>query len=618
MRPRNVAWALGLILRPFAVILLVPAAVDVGYGAHARAFAFLVTSLLSFAAGAWLARRRVDISGFSRLEAMAVVASGWLAAALLGSIPYVEQGFSLVDAYFESMSGFTTTGSTIFSTGDFSRVSRGLMFWRAMTQWLGGMGIIVLFVAVLPALAVAGRQMFFAEAPGPEEESLTPRIRHTAVALWRLYIALTLLQALLLAFVGGMGWFDAVCHAFTTLAAGGFSPHPRSLEGYGPAAQWIVILFMFLAGASFTLQYRALRRPRMLVRDTEFRTYAAITILAGLCLAVLIAGFAGHDFEDSIRHGLFQSLSVVTTTGYASEDFNDWNGAALALLGALMFIGGCAGSAAGGPKVIRLVLLAKFLAREVLVSLHPRAVRVVRVGGRPVAGETLRAIVGFLLAYITIFAGVAVLAGILENDLRVGFTGSIVTLGNIGPGYGPIGPMETFGGLRTATKMLFIFNMWVGRLEVMAVLILLHPDVWRGVFARREVGGPGGAGTILYDGRCPMCKRGARRLAALFGGSGYRVVPLQRRWVGERVAIPRERLLEAMHLLLPGDRVLAGVDALLHLARDIWWSWPLWVFSRIPGVTWLLRRLYARIARNRKRHTCRRGVCDVGGPKGRQ
>jgi len=607
MRPRNVAWALGLILRPFAALLLLPAAVDVGYGDLRRAPSFLVASILSFAAGSWLTRRRHDLARFSRIEAMALVAAGWLAAAAVGAIPYVVQGFSLVDACFESMSGFTTTGSTIFATEDFASISRGLMFWRALTQWVGGMGIIVLFVAVLPALAVAGRQMFFAEAPGPEEEALTPRIRHTAAALWRLYIGLTLLQALLLHSLGGMSWFDSFCHAFTTLAAGGFSPHARSLEGYDPAAQWIVILFMFLAGASFTLQYRALRRPRVLAADTEFRTYACIVVLAGLGLAVLIADGEGHGLEPAIRHGLFQSLSIVTTTGYASEDFNLWGGNALVLLGALMFIGGCAGSAGGGPKVVRLVLLAKFLAREVVVALHPRAVRHVRVGGRPVASETMRAIVGFLLAYITIFAGVAVLAGIIEDDARVGFTGSIVTLGNIGPGYGPIGPMETFGGLHTLTKLLFIFNMWVGRLEVMAVLILLHPDVWRGALSPRDVGGPGGRGLLLYDGRCPACRKGARRMAALLGKRGYRVVPLQRRWVRERHPIRPGQSRPQTHLILPGDRRLAGVDALLHLARDLWWSWPLWVLAQVPGVTWLLRRGYARGARRGKRHTCATG-----------
>ncbi|MHC5052465.1 MAG: TrkH family potassium uptake protein [Planctomycetota bacterium] len=479
MRPRNVLGVLGLILRPFTLVLLVPAAVDLYYGRADSAAVFIATAGAAFALGHLLRRMRADTQDLVRTEAMAVVASSWLLAALFGSVPYIQQGLAPIDALFESMSGFTTTGSTIFAPADFTRLSRGLIFWRSMTQWLGGLGIIVLFVAVLPALAVAGRRMFFAEAPGPEEEALTPRIRHTAAALWRLYIALTGLEAALLVTVGNMSLFDAICHSFTTLAAGGFSPNGRSLAGYGAAAQWVVIPFMFLAGASFALQYRAFKSPKVLGRDTEFRTYIGIVVFAGLGLAVLIAGTAGHDFEASVRHGLFQATSILTTTGYASEDFNLWQPGALMVLACLMFIGGCAGSAGGGPKVVRVVIIAKFLAREVLVALHPRAVAVVRLGGRPVQRETLRQIVGFLIAYVTIFALVAILVGVIENDISVGMTGSIVTLGNIGPGFGAIGPMESFGPLSPLTKLLFILAMWVGRLEVMTVLVLLHPEVIR-------------------------------------------------------------------------------------------------------------------------------------------
>ena len=479
MRPRNVFGVLGLLLPPFAILLCVPAVVDLLHGRWDAALAFVGTALAAWLLGRLLARQRVDAQELGRLEAMAVVASSWLVAAAFGAVPYMQQGFGPVDALFESMSGFTTTGSTIFLTEDFDRVSRGLIFWRSLTQWLGGLGIIVLFVAVLPALAVAGRHMFFAEAPGPEEEALTPRIRHTAVALWKLYIGLTALEATLLMLFGDMDLFNAVCHSFTTLAAGGFSPHPLSIAGHSVAAQWIITPFMFLAGASFSLQYRALRRPRVLLKDAEFRTYALITLFGGLVLAVLLAGTRGHDFESSLRHGFFQTSSILTTTGYASEDFNLWSADALMMLGALMFVGGCAGSAGGGPKVVRMLLVAKFLAREVLVALHPRAVKMVRIGGRPVANETMRQIVGFLVAYFAIFALSTVVAGVLEDDMRVGFTGSIATLGNIGPGFGAIGPMETFGGLRTATKLLFILNMWVGRLEVMTVLVLFHPDVLR-------------------------------------------------------------------------------------------------------------------------------------------
>ncbi|MCK6459250.1 MAG: TrkH family potassium uptake protein [Planctomycetes bacterium] len=427
---------------------------------------------------------------------MAVVALCWLAAAAIGAVPFVQQSFGPVDALFESMSGWTTTGSTIFLVEDFHLVSRGLMFWRAFSSWLGGMGIIAVFVAVLPALAVAGRQMFFAEAPGPEDEALTPRIRHTAAALWAVYVALTAAETALLAGPGGMSYFDAVCHSFATLAAGGFSTHPESLAGYGPEAQWIVSAFMFLAGTSFALQYRALRRPVLLARDTEFRAYLWIVLLAGVSVAALIAVPQALGAEASLRHAFFQTLTLLTATGFASDDFALWNAAPLMLLGALMFIGGCAGSAAGGPKVVRIVVLAKFLGREILFALHPRAVRVVRLGGRALPSETLRGIVGFLIAYFATFAVGAVLVAVIENDLTIGITGSIATLGNIGPGFGRVGPMETFAHLSPLTKLIFTAEMWVGRLEVMTVLVLFHPDALRALFGRRATrsqGAPGAA-----------------------------------------------------------------------------------------------------------------------------
>jgi trk system potassium uptake protein TrkH len=479
MRIENVLWVLGLMLRPFAALLLLPALVDFLDGDSLSGITFVATGVLAFLVGSLLARMRGDTATIGRVEAMATVASAWLVAALFGSIPYIQQDLGVVDALFESMSGFTTTGSTIFLAEHWERLSRGLFFWRAMTQWLGGMGIIVLFVAILPALAVAGRQMFFTEAPGPEEETLTPRIRHTAAALWKLYIGLTALETVLLTFFGGMSFYDAICHAMTTLAAGGFSPNPQSLAGYGAAAQWIVIPFMFLAGTSFALQYRALFRPKALGRDTEFKVYALLTLGIAVSIAILLSWHHGHGPEEALRHGLFQTASMLTTTGYASEDFNLWEPAAQMMLGILMFVGGCAGSAGGGPKVVRIVVLFKFLGREVLKALHPRAVRVVRVADRPLQVETTRQITGFLVAYLCIFGIVAAAVAIIENDMTVGLTGSIVTLGNIGPGYGAIGPMETFGNLATGTKLILFFNMWIGRLEVMTVLILFHPDLLR-------------------------------------------------------------------------------------------------------------------------------------------
>jgi trk system potassium uptake protein TrkH len=244
---------------------------------------------------------------------------------------------------------------------------------------------------------------------------------------------------------------------------------------------------MFLAGASFALQYRALFQPRVMARDTEFRTYAGLTLMAGGLLTILLARSGlRFGFEESARHALFQTVSILTTTGYASHDFNLWDQGPLMILGMLMFIGGCAGSAGGGPKVVRLIVLAKYVGREILLALHPRAVRRVTLGRRPLQPETLRQIISFFVAYLAFYAVVAVATGVIENDFRIGLTGSIVTLGNIGPGYGAIGPMETFADLHPITKLLFVVNMWVGRLEVMAVLVLFHPDSIRSFRFRRR------------------------------------------------------------------------------------------------------------------------------------
>ncbi|HEX5139014.1 MAG TPA: TrkH family potassium uptake protein [Planctomycetota bacterium] len=497
MRIGSVFAVVGLLLRPFAAVLVVPAAIDLADGRTIDAITFLATAAATFAVGHVLARRLPDPRDVGRVEALAVVSLCWFAVAALGAVPYMGQGIGPVDALFESMSGFTTTGSTIFREVHFVELSRGLMFWRSFEQWLGGMGIIAVFVAVFPALAVAGRQMFFAEAPGPEDEALTPRIRHTAGALFKLYAGMTAIEITLLTTVGGMSLFDATCHSFSTLAGGGFSPNPRSLAGYGPGAQWIVTAFMFVSATSFALLYRALRRPSLLLHDTEFRTYVWIALLTGVSVSALIAVPRGHDLEASLRHGFFQTMTMFTATGFASEDFALWPAAALMLIGATMFIGGCAGSAAGGPKVIRMVVLAKFLGREILCALHPRAVRAVRVGGRALPSETLRGVVGFLIAYFATFAVGAVAVAVIENDLTVGITGSITTLGNIGPGFGlRIGPMATFADLSTLSKLIFTAEMWVGRLEVMTVLVLFHPDALRALFGRRAVrrqGAPGAA-----------------------------------------------------------------------------------------------------------------------------
>jgi trk system potassium uptake protein TrkH len=481
MRVAIVLHVTGTLVRLFSPALLAPAAVALIYGERRDAAGFLAALAATAVVGTVMRRAGRSPGGaverLRRVEGLAIVAMTWLAVAFLAALPFVWAGLGMIDALFESMSGLTTTGATVLA--DFGMFGRGMFFWRAMTQWLGGVGVIALFIAVLPRLGIAGRELFFAEAAGPTDEKLTPQLRDTAIALWRIYVALTAAEVLALA-IAGMPLYDAVCHAFTTLAAGGFSPHPQSVAGYQSAAiDWVVIVFMFVAGANFGLQYRAVRGSRnALVQDEEFRAYAAVVLIAaGLLTLVLVGdGMAGGS---ALRHGLFQVLSILTTTGYASADFQMWSDQAKIVLFLLMFIGGCAGSAAGGPKVVRHLLMARFTLRELRRTLHPRAVLPVKLGGQVVPETILRDVQVFMLFYLLTFAVGAAVVVSLGADLISGITASIACLGNIGPGFGSVGPMGHFGNLHPIGKIVLTLEMWIGRLEVMTVLVLLRFEVVR-------------------------------------------------------------------------------------------------------------------------------------------
>jgi trk system potassium uptake protein TrkH len=483
MRLAVVVHLMGLLVRLFGPMLLLPVLAALYYGETRDAIGFAVTAVgttvlghvMRLAGGpdAQLAAERLR-----RLEGMTIVAGAWLLMAHLAAIPYIWAGLSFVDALFESMSGLTTTGATVFR--DFDTFGRGIFLWRSITHWLGGMGVIALFVAILPRLAIGGRELFFAEASGPTDEKLTPQLRQTALALWRLYAALTAAQTLAL-WIAGMTFFDSVCHSMATLAAGGFSPHPLSVAGYqNPAAEWIICAFMFLAGANFAVQYRVLVRGHRgaLLQDEEFRAYTGVVLVAAGLLVLLLAS-SGQSFGDAVRHGLFQTLSIITTTGFASQDFNLWSDQAKVVLLALMFIGGCAGSAGGGPKVVRHILMARYTVRELRRTLHPRAVLPVKLGGRVVPDETMRDVVVFMLFYILTFAVGAAVVVILGADLVTGITATAATIGNVGPGFNEVGPMSNFANLHPISKVVLTLEMWVGRLEVLTVLVLFRFEIWR-------------------------------------------------------------------------------------------------------------------------------------------
>lgn len=482
MRLDLVTYVCGTIVRVFGLVFAVPLAVALMYGERSDAVGFGVAGVVSSLLGFFMCRAgrglpQDAVEDLRRVEGFAVVSLSWLVIAHLAGIPFLWAGLGPIDSLFEAMSGLTTTGATTMR--DFSQFGRGIFFWRALTHWLGGMGVIALFVAVLPRLAIGGRELFFAEASGPSGEKVSPQIRRTALLLWRLYAGLTSVQTLAL-WAAGFTFYDAVCHSMATLAAGGFSPHPASIAGYAnPAAEWIIIVFMFIAGASFTLQYRALARRKLgvLFADDELRAYTGVVVIATVLIAVALVGWRWS--EPAVRTALFQALSIITTTGFASVDFQQWNDQAKMVLLALMFIGGCAGSAGGGPKVVRHVLLARYTLQELRRTLHPRAVLPVKLGGRVVPESVMQNVIVFFLFYLLTFAVCATVVVSLGADLVTGLSATAAALGNVGPGFNQVGPMGHFGDLHPLSRIALTLAMWIGRLEVLPVLILLRPEVWR-------------------------------------------------------------------------------------------------------------------------------------------
>lgn len=481
MKLNHILNALGIILVAFGIIMLTPIAVAVIEEEYGSIIPFVTGSLTSIALGLLFRK----YGGFShnfdtlkRNEALLIVSLAWIVTAAMAAIPYLFYGLHTLDAYFEAVSGITTTGATILT--DFSLYPKDFFFWRSLTQWLGGMGIIVLFVAILPQFAVAGRQMFFAEAPGPTEDKITPRIAHTAKALWLIYILLTLLEIILLV-MADMPLFDAVCNGLATMAAGGFSPNPLSIMGYeNSKVTWIVTCFMFLAGSNFALQYRILlqQKPLALLRSEEFRFYGIIILLSSGCLCITLLLNGSDKALDAIRDSLFQIVSIITTAGFSSADFALWTVAAQTILFTVMLVGGCAGSAGGGVKVVRVLFGFKYLKREMTQIIHPQAILPIKIDHKTVPDDIQRQILGFLLFYLVLMTCSALVVTVIEGDASIGLVGTAATIGNIGPGFGNIGPMGSFGELSVLTKIIFIINMIVGRLELIPFLAMLHPDFW--------------------------------------------------------------------------------------------------------------------------------------------
>ncbi len=483
----------GTLLKYLSLAFLFPTAIALGYGESF--WPFLAAGAVTAVLGAVLERATPSATGVGVREGFLVVALVWLAAPACGALPYLFSGEpqlrSPVDAYFESMSGFSTTSSSVLT--DVEGLTHSLAMWRQFTVWVGGMGILVLALAVLPRLRVGGRQLFQLESAGPEVEPLTVTIREAARRFLLLYFAITVLEILSLSVVAWSGldkrmsFYQAVAHTFATLGTGGFSTRARSLEDFGAASQWVVIVFLVLAGTNYALMYRALlrRRVRLFARDDEFRLYVVLLVLASILLTTELWREGIARGEEAVRFGVFQTVSIMTTTGFANTDFAQWTGFAAVVLVGLMFFGPSAGSTGGSVKVVRHVLIGRILRRELVQTVHPELVMPVRLNGVAVDERSLRAVIVFVLLYVGVFAlgALALVADAARTGLDLSpfqaIAAAATTLGNTGPGFGFAGPMGSFQPFSDVSKLLMTALMYVGRIEIIPIAVLFMRAYWR-------------------------------------------------------------------------------------------------------------------------------------------
>lgn len=481
MNIRHLVHIIGMILVALGGAMLIATLVALSYG-DGDFVALAVSAGITLGTG--LAARSVTRmeEDLSLREGYAIVSLSWLAIGVAGALPYLLTGAvsTSVEALFESLSGFTTTGATVFA--NIEVLPRGLLFWRSLTQWIGGMGIIVLGIAILPYLGVGGMQLFRAEVPGPTPERLQPRIAQTAKLLWYVYVGITASQALLYV-VAGMPAYEAVLHALSTTSTGGFSPRDASIAAYDSAAiHYITIGFMYVAGVNFALHYRALLgQPKRYVADSEWRFFTAVLLVSMLLVFAGVAQsgeYADAGWERAFRDSLFQVTAIATTTGFASADYGAWPAATQVILLFLMIMGGMAGSTAGGMKAVRVYVLLRHGLTELRHAMHPRAVLVTRVGGRALRTGELLNILAFVLIFLGLFASGALGLAAFGIDIETSIGAAASAVGNIGPGLGGVGPTENYGWMGPGPLLILTFLMVAGRLELFTVLLLFHPAFW--------------------------------------------------------------------------------------------------------------------------------------------
>ena len=416
-------------------------------------------------------------------DGFAIVSMGWIAMAIFSALPYYFYGkLSYTNSFFEAMSGITTTGATILgnTTLMIEEMPHGLLFWRSFTQFIGGMGIIVFSIAILPMLGMGGVQLFRAEIAGPTADKLTPRVKQTAKLLWGIYVGFVLLLSLILK-IEGMSWFDAFCHSFTTIGTSGFSTQNASIGAYSGLIQWTIIFFMFIAATNFSLHYYFIAKGKFeYYRDQEFRYYLGVAIIFILLFFINIISRDEYQINlITLRHSIFTAVSLLTTTGFSTENFNDWPALSKMLFFILLFLGGSAGSTTGGIKIIRTIVVSRYLICEVRRLLHPKGIFNIKVGKRNIEDDVVKATLGFYLFYIFIFIITALTLSSTGLDFIASITASASSLGNVGPGMGSIGPSCNWGHLTDLAKWLTSFCMLLGRLEIFTVMVLFSRSFWR-------------------------------------------------------------------------------------------------------------------------------------------
>ncbi len=444
-------------------------------------YAFLISGLFAIISGgfSWLLTRRSQI-GISKKDGYIIVSAGWVLFSLIGALPFVIGGAipSYTDAFFETMSGFTTTGASILN--DIESLSHGMLFWRSLTQWIGGMGIIVLSLAILPLLGIGGMQLFIAEVPGPSPDKLHPRIKGTASRLWLIYVIFTIFEIVLLWF-GDMNLFDAICHSFTTMATGGYSTKQASIAYWdSPYIHYVITFFMFVAGTNFTLSYFALHlRFGRVFKNEEFRYYLGFVLGFSIIMAIIMYFTMDTPVEPSFRNTLFQVVSIITTTGFITSDYMSWTTVLWVLIVILMFFGGSAGSTGGSIKIMRIILVLKNSSLELKRLIHPHAVLPIRFNQQVVNPGIVTNVLAFVSFYVLILISGVIVISVIGYDLDTSLGAVATCLGNIGPGIGLVGPTDNFSHFPGFGKWFLSFLMLIGRLELFTVLVLFTPEFWK-------------------------------------------------------------------------------------------------------------------------------------------